>query len=452
MSRLFFGLAACLFAFGLAPGAASADDLVWRLQSQLRFLGYAPGPSDGVMGPGTQRAIDAFLADQGLAPPDADDATPGVTDGADLDATALALRAAIDLRAAQAPTSDATDRALLTAPFRVPPGFYSQPYFRDVYRKLIDIDSDGAPELFAMTVMYAPDMPSDSRPLGALNLFAQGAPRGLSGATGWDELPGMIENPEDFCLHPRTIVLGDYNRDGQMDIFVACHGYDAPPFPGEKNRLLLSQHDGRYRISTPTGDSAFFHGAAAADFDNDGDLDIVLTDNQPNRQLVFLENDGAGGFARARWGTPAALKGQYPMFVVETPDINDDGLFDLFVAGHEHENAPTLAFLNDGSGDFSRASPIRIPPVKGWGTVLDVTVTGEGADRELWVLRTSGGEGSFYQGRLIQRFRPADGASAEVWSTRQLRWTPYIATWNEAGRVFVGNDDGYPALDIDTMP
>ena len=43
----------------------------------------------------------------------------------------------------------------------------------------------------------------------------------------------------------RQIIIADFNSDRRNDIFVADHGYDAPPFPGHPNALALSTPDGK---------------------------------------------------------------------------------------------------------------------------------------------------------------------------------------------------------------
>ena len=72
-------------------------------------------------------------------------------------------------------------------------------------------------------------------------------------------------------------------------------------YPGEQNRLLLSQPDGRYRDTTADSLPAlvdFSHGSSVADIDGDGDIDIWVTNidclGQPTSYL--LQNDGSGRF------------------------------------------------------------------------------------------------------------------------------------------------------------
>ena len=61
--------------------------------------------------------------------------------------------------------------------------------------------------------------------------------------------------------------FGDLNGDGRPDMFIAGHGWDAEPFPGEQNRLYLSRPGGGWRDAT--GElprlSDFSHPAAISD-------------------------------------------------------------------------------------------------------------------------------------------------------------------------------------------
>jgi hypothetical protein len=53
-------------------------------------------------------------------------------------------------------------------------------------------------------------------------------------------------------VDPRKVLFGDFNGDGRLDMFIACHGWDTNPYPGEQNRLYLSEPGGGWRDATAT--------------------------------------------------------------------------------------------------------------------------------------------------------------------------------------------------------
>lgn len=213
----------------------------------------------------------------------------------------------------------------------------------------------------------------------------------------------MLAN-SDGCLHPRKAIVADFNGDGRPDVFVACHGYDAPPFPGERSKVVFSQPDGTYKISDAASNVGFWHGASAADLNGDGKIDIALLSDGLDK-VVILSNDGTGQFTRESVSrAPRALRNMGGYFSIELVDVNEDGKLDLIVGGHEFENAPTWIFLNPGNNDFSEVAPTLVPAVPNEGVVLDFTLTGTGAMRTLWVVRTSGEDGTFYQSRTIREW------------------------------------------------
>ena len=203
-------------------------------------------------------------------------------------------------------------------------------------------------------------------------------------------------NGEEGCVHPSQIIPAHLNKDEFLDFIIPCHGYDAIPFPGEHSLVVMSDGVNNYNVSRLTKRPSFYHDGATADFNGDGNLDILLVDAKKLR--VFL-NDGNGKFTPSDKYFPqfASWKGAYS---VEILDVNDDGYFDVFVAGHEddkHGRQPTVFLLGNKRNKFSRKQQIVIPPVQGYGIVMDVIKEG----KNLFVLRTGSGN-RVYQGAVVQ--------------------------------------------------
>ncbi|GIX05853.1 MAG: RNA-binding protein [Candidatus Poribacteria bacterium] len=130
------------------------------------------------------------------------------------------------------------------------------------------------------------------------------------------------------------VALFDYDNDGDLDIYFV----NGAPLPGyvpqgvPKNRLY--RNEGNWKFTDVTdlagvGDEGYGHGACVGDYDNDGDLDLYVTNFGPN---VLYQNNGDGtftdvsqraGVADARWSSSAAFA-----------DYDQDGDLDLYVANY----------------------------------------------------------------------------------------------------------------------
>lgn len=254
----------------------------------------------------------------------------------------------------------------------------------------------------------------------------------------------LIFGSEPGAVHPRKALLGDYNNDGKLDIFVAGHGYDQPPFPGEHPLLFLTTANGLEYSSSLESYSGFFHAAASADVDNDGDIDIFVGDNQ---SPFFLINDGSGNFSRDTDRLTSEVNGK-SLFTTELIDIDKDGYIDLIAAGHEFEGMETVIYWGSSSGTYLSTNKTVLPAVGGQGTILDIDsedINNDG-NKDIVLTRTGGGNNNFYVGYYLQLIQN-NGNHQFTDTTNNISSSSNVnGGWIDWIRIQDFNNDGY--LDI----
>jgi len=304
-------------------------------------------------------------------------------------------------------------------------------------RAYADFRRNGELMLFTATSVYDASKPLAEAKVGKLQFWKK------TESAGWSEDTSLLSDSTG-CIHPRKAIVADFNADARPDVFVACHGYDASPFPGEQSILLLSQGSSYQRILMP--DVAFAHSAAASDIDGDGDIDIAVIDTNGRQPFVY-RNDGSGNFTRTDSLLPT-LTGQY--FTLELLDINSDGHDDLFLAGNEYGGAytPTVIYLNSGSG-FASASPITLPATSDYTIALDVVFL----NGTLYLNRTDDnyGTSTFYTSRVIQAISWPSLNSSIILNQTGLTgwpsWVDWIYPYSSGGHTYLICDNAlYPTL------
>ncbi|MDT9186066.1 VCBS repeat-containing protein, partial [Limnospira sp. PMC 289.06] len=149
-----------------------------------------------------------------------------------------------------------------------------------------------------------------------------------------------------------SVATADFNGDGDIDILLTGRGSG----DNRISRVYLNDGSGGFTQATNISLTGVdVSSVATADFNGDGDIDILLTgrgsgDNRISR--VYL-NDGSGGFTHA---TNISLTGVYRSSVA-TADFNGDGDIDILLTGRDSSNNPiSRVYLNDGSGGFTHAT------------------------------------------------------------------------------------------------
>lgn len=234
---------------------------------------------------------------------------------------------------------------------------------------------------------------------------------------------------DDSYFMPESIGSGgaflDYDNDGDLDIYLvngAGHGKNHTSDLPLRNRLFRQEQDGTFvdvTESSGVGDTGYGMGVAVGDIDNDGDVDVYVTNDGPdalylnNGDGTFTDISRVAGIGNPDWGCSVVFF-----------DYNLDGFLDIYVTNHvahdilvvctdragrpdycgpaEFQGVPDVLYRNNGDGtfaDLSVTSGIAKGSSKGLGVVSadfngdlypDIYVSNDGEANNLWINRRYG--------------------------------------------------------------
>ena len=238
----------------------------------------------------------------------------------------------------------------------------------------VDIDTDGYLDLYVVNyVQFDPDTNPECTRQGVRTYCT---PEALEGAADI-----LYRNNGDGTFTDVTakagissangkglgVVCGDIDNDGDVDIFVANDTTPNFLYRNDSNTAIKMTEDALFAGVALSEEGRAYSGMGAnlGDFDNDGYLDIVITNFQDQTNSLY-HNAQSGFFNEVSFAKGVGERSlPYLAWGVDFIDFNNDGWLDLFVAnGHLDDNIaemdpigtypqPNQLFLNNRGVNFS---------------------------------------------------------------------------------------------------
>lgn len=245
---------------------------------------------------------------------------------------------------------------------------FDDPFWVDTQVQVVDLDGDGLADVITLSTWVV----DYNHKTGHLKVYRQTA-------------PGVFAAPLDHELprYPWHFVVGDVDGDGRPDV-VVTH-----PDLGQLSLLRQdSSTPGHFLAPVAIDLGGFVYNAVLGDFDGDGRTDIVATDDlRTSTGLVLLRQDPvhAGQFL-----APQRVETGHPTWLLAAADFDDDGRLDLVSAG----GGSVSVVFQRGTGTFSAplllASPGSSRPVD---MLAATDMTGDGRADVVFVLGVNASAG-----------------------------------------------------------
>lgn len=259
------------------------------------------------------------------------------------------------------------------------------------HRKLRQIIAVGVRWLCMIALVFGPMSSAQSQPV----VYAAGEFTDIGAA-----LAGVVSS---------SVAWGDYDNDGDVDILIT--GASSAGSGSGLAKIYRNDNGSDFTDIGAALTGVFYSSVAWGDYDNDGDLDILLTGttNGTSGTSKVYRNDGGNIFTDIN----AGLIGAYYTSIA-WGDYDNDGDLDILLAGRSGSGPETYAaiakiYRNDGNSIFTDVNAMLAGVI--WGSAAWGDYDNDG---DLDILLAGCPDGDSCSGSSIRLYRNNGGAFTEV--------------------------------------
>jgi hypothetical protein len=209
----------------------------------------------------------------------------------------------------------------------------------------LDIDEDGIDELLVAGFETQPNTPATYKNT-KISLLGWRNGNFLDLTSQW------LPNGADQVEGVGDVAVGDFNRDGRLDIFLSAYS----DMDHNVNAYQLINKGGYFEKSVVENLVGWQHGVAAADINRDGYTDVFAV-GYSSSSRVYL--GGPAGL------TPRKLLSYAGGSGVALADFLKDGTTTAFIVDHGGDrtlNSALIRFVDDGARNITNISYLSTPP------------------------------------------------------------------------------------------